>query len=62
MGTFDNIHDLLEVIESQKFHYHLVIIDTQEGKEKITKFTSLDDIESQKLIKSLVKKKPTCQT
>ncbi len=61
MGTFDNIHDLLEVIESQKFNYHLTIIDIQDGKEKLTTFTSLDDNESQKLLKNLVKKKPSCE-
>lgn len=55
MGTFDNIHDLLEVIESQKFHYHLVILDIQNGKEKITTFTSLDNKEKNTLLKNLIK-------
>jgi hypothetical protein len=56
MGTFDNIHDLLETIESQKFNYHLVIIEVEDGKEKLTTFTSLDKEESKKLLKSLTTK------
>lgn len=56
-GTYDNVCDVLDIIESQQMNYVMLIIEPKPNKkeDKLTIFTSLSEGAINKLIEALKK-------